>query len=388
MLLVDQRGFGGAPPKRDEPTTWAEAELDRTRCAFDAGAMVGASRAYSFDLSLPGGNRVPAAAVSWVAVLPTHRRRGILTAMLGALHDDARERGEPVAILTASESAIYGRFGYGVATWRRGVSAERRAVRFVGDRGTTGRVRLVDRAEAAKLLPGLYERTRGGAGAVSRPDYWWSQVFWQPAAGDKAFFVAVHEDAAGEPDGYLAYEVTGEWHRGLPDRRLVVWDLHAVDDDARAALWRYAFAVDLVGTVAAIQVALDDPLPLLVDDPRRVRTDYVVDGLWLCPLDAAALLAARSYAIDGSLVVEVRGPDGTTARLSLDGSTSGAACAATTRSADIVCGSAALGACSLGGTSWSHLARAGLVDEHTAGALRRADLMFSTQPAPAMLTNF
>ena len=144
LILVDNRAFGQSPGPADQPRAWAEAELDRTRCAFEDGTLVAASRAYSFELTMPGGAIVPVAAVSWVGVLPTHRRRGVLTQMIDALHDDARERGEIAAVLTASESAIYGRYGYGVATWRLGLTLERGAcgVRTAGRRSGPGPLRL------------------------------------------------------------------------------------------------------------------------------------------------------------------------------------------------------------------------------------------------------
>src|SRR4029077_1308866 len=110
-------------------------------------AIVGSSRAYSFDLTLPGGASIPAAAVSWVAVLPTHRRQGVLSRVIEALHDDAREREEPVSMLTASEGAIYGRYGYGVATWRLGLTAERSRIEFADDAPEMGRMRMLDRDE-------------------------------------------------------------------------------------------------------------------------------------------------------------------------------------------------------------------------------------------------
>src|SRR5450432_2140767 len=122
IVEVDRRAFGAAPRSPDRSDSWVRAELDRTQCAFDAGAMVGCSRAYSFELTMPGGACVPVAGVSSVAVQPTHRRRRVLTAMMGAVHDDARSRGEIASTLTASESIIYKRFGYGAATWRLGCS--------------------------------------------------------------------------------------------------------------------------------------------------------------------------------------------------------------------------------------------------------------------------
>jgi predicted acetyltransferase len=174
LILTDTRAFGLSPGQPNEPRSWSDAELNRTRVAFDDGSIVGVSRAYSFEMTLPGGAIVPAAAVSWVGVLPTHRRRGVLTQMMRALHDDARERGEPAAILTASESGIYGRFGYGVATWRLGITVERAHAAFALPVDDAGRVRLGARDEAEKILPSVYDDVRRGrAGMVTRPDHWW-----------------------------------------------------------------------------------------------------------------------------------------------------------------------------------------------------------------------
>jgi predicted acetyltransferase len=230
---------------------------------------------------MPGGALLPVAAVSWVAVIPTHRRQGILNQMISALHEDARARGEAGAILTASESSIYGRYGYGIATWRLGLTAQRAHIEFRADVPAGGRVRFVEREEAERLLPELYDRVRAErAGMVSRPSYWWPQVFWGWSEGaEKVFLVVVHTDDAGNDDGYIAYEVSGEWMGGVADRRMLIWDLQATNAEARNALWKFAFGVDLVGTVAATNVPIDEPLRHLVTDSRRVRVDFVNDSL-------------------------------------------------------------------------------------------------------------
>ena len=390
MMLVDERGFGAEPNPDGFSRSWAEGELDRTRVAFDGDEMVGVSRSYSFELTVPGGAMIPAAAVSWVAVLPTHRRKGVLTGMINALHDDARERGESVGILTASESHIYERFGYGVATWRLGLTTQKANIEF-RDPKSPGRMRMVAAEEGEKVLPAIYERLRPlRAGAVSRPDFWWPTVYFDQVGGQrkKAFFWAVHTNDAGADDGWVGYEITGEWNGGIPDRDLMVWDMQAADADVRAALWRYVYSIDLIGSVRATSVPIDDPLRHLVVDGRRVRVDFINDGLWVAPLDPAALLSARTYAQPGRLVLEVHAPDESVTTLALQADESGRAqCEASSDAPDIILSSAMLGACALGGNRFSELADARRLTGDR-DALLRADRMFACTPPPTMLSWF
>jgi predicted acetyltransferase len=388
MQEVDRIGFGAAPPPAERSDSWHTAELERTRVAFDRDEMVGVSRAYSFELTMPGGRTVPAAAVSSVAVLPTHRRRGILRGMLDALHADARERGEPVAILTASESSIYGRFGYGLATWRASVTLDRTRSAFAQPVRDDGRIELVDEETAKKLFPEVYERVRlSRAGMVSRPDYWWPETYWT-ARRKESFFFVVHRDSTGVGDGFASYSISGDWENGLPDRLLNVADLQSATDTARAALWRYLCDVDLVAEISAWVLPVDDPLRFLLADPRRLRVSAINDALWLCPLDPSATLASRTYSAEDSLVVEVRDHLGERVRLEVDGGPAGASCRSTTADADLACASSTLGALALGGNTWSTMRAAALVDELRPGAVARADAMFATAPAPAMLSWF
>jgi predicted acetyltransferase len=381
MLEVDRRAFGMAPRKPDHPDSWIRAHLERTRCGFDAGELVGCSRAYPFELTVPGGALVPAAAVSAVAVQPSHRRRGVLTAMMDALCLDAIEHGEAAAMLTASESVIYGRFGYGLATWRIGCVIDRAHARFTRPLEDPGRVRMLDYDEALKSFPDAYDRARRlRAGMVSRPDYWWPECYWDEPG--RVFFDVVHEDEHGEIDAFAAYEITGGWGAGLTERRVTVLDFQSMNAGARSALWRYLLGIDLVSTVAAANLPVDEALRFMLVDGRRLRTEYLNDGLWILPIDIAALLEARTYATDGLLALEVDGE-----RLALD-SDGGRAAVAKTDRADLSCSRATLGAAYLGGNTWSTLAGAGLVDEHTPGALTRADVMFAASPAAATLSWF
>jgi predicted acetyltransferase len=339
---------------------------------------------------MPGGASLPVAAVSWVSVQPTHRRRGVLTRLMAAMHDDARAREEPAAILTASESSIYGRFGYGVAAWRLAVSAQRAHVAFAHESRDNGRVRLVSRDEAAQALPEIYDRARlTRAGMVTRPDHWWTQVFWDfMVRPTKANFVAVHSDTGGRDDGYVSYEITDEWSGGVAERRLSVVDMQAESPETWISLWRYVFGVDLIGTIAATNLPTDDPLRHIVTDSRRVRVDFVNDHLWVAPLDSVRVLGARSYAVPGRVVIEVHAPEGTTTTIAIDSTDDGASCTATADTPDLVCDSAVLGMCALGGNRWSELATAGRVDVRRNDALLLADAMFLTTPAPALLSFF
>jgi predicted acetyltransferase len=390
LLVADQRGFGGTPPKPGASLSWASAELERTQVAFEAGEMVGVSRTYSFELTMPGGNLLPAAAVSWVSVQPTHRRRGVLTQMMRAMHDDARERDEPAAILTASESSIYGRFGYGIAAWHLAIAAQRSRITFSRPDDDDGRMRLVKREEAEVVVPAIYDRGRGTrAGMVTRPEFWWQQVFWEYMVGKaKASFVAVHSDRAGHDDGYVVYSITGDNEGGLPSRTLSIIDMQAENPATWISLWRYVFGVDLIGTVNAFNVAVDDPLRHVVTDSRSVRVEYLNDHLWLAPLDPLAVLGARTYSVPGRVVIAAHDADGARSTVAVESTAEGTFCVATNEEPDLVCDAPVLGMCVLGGTRWSELAAAGRLESRRPEALLLADAMFLATPAPALLSFF
>src|SRR6185437_12283738 len=184
--------------------------------------------------------------------------------------------------------------------------------------------------------------------------------------------------------GYVSYELQGQWEGGaFANRVLQVWDLQATNDATRAALWEYVFGVDLMNSVRGFHLPPDEPLRFLLTDIRKVRTDYLIDSVWVLPLDPAAVLAARTYTVPGALVIEVVDPDGASMRVALDGGPDGARCDERSGAVpDLTCSRATLGALSLGGTQWATLAAARAVDEHTPGAVARADAMFATSPAP------
>jgi predicted acetyltransferase len=392
---ADFLGFGEADPHpelTERSPGWRTDELDRTVAAFDGGEIVGTGRSYSLEVTLPGGAFAPGGAVSAITVTATHRRRGILTRMMGFLLDDAVARGEPLAMLWASEGTIYRRFGYGIASTGIRFHIDRRDTAFLRPVTDPGRVRIVDDDSARKLFPGVFERVRHTEpGAVSRTDSWWNDVFFMPGPERGARFYAVHESPTGEIDGCVAYRIKEGWTRGVSRNELSVSDLLAATPEVRLALWRFVFDIDLIETIDA-SAAVDDPVRHALREGRRAVVDQWTDLLWVRILDVPGALGARQYAVDGRLVLEVEDdfrPDGGAAgRFVLETGPDGAASHPTDDPPDLTLGVADLGALYLGGTACSTLAGAGLVQEHTPGAVARADAMFVAHPAPYTSTNF
>lgn len=396
MLRVTHAAFSSVPWDVDRNEDVRKvAETDRTRCVFEGGRMVAASVAFSFELTLPGLTRVPVAAVSLVGVLPTHRRRGHLTRMMGALLDDAAARGEPLAVLLASESVIYGRYGYGAASAHVGTEIDTRAAALrPSTPADEGRVVLLDTDEATKVLPGVLDAARRHQpGDLSRPGPWWDGTFRDPEKrreGAGPLFYAVHENAAGEADGYAFYRVKHTWRDGLADGRAVVDEVVGLTPAAEAALWRFLLSIDLVSVVRAELRPLDDPLRWMLADPRRLRVTMTSDLLWVRLVDVAAALAARRYRFPGTLVVDVADPfrPDVAGRYRLDGGPDGAQCARTDDEPDLSLSVEDLGALYLGGVAASTLAAAGRVVERRPGALAAADAFLGSSPLPFCRTHF
>jgi len=360
--------------------------------AFEQGRIVATAGDWDMQLAVPGGNDVHAPGVTAVGVLPTHRRRGLLTAMMRRQLDDYRGRGEAVATLLAAESVIYGRFGYGWATTSAAAELERVHGRFRKDMTAGVELQLIDKGEAAKVLPDVFEQTRRTQpGEVSRPDGWWEQHIRDPEwarDGDSELFHVVCRH--GDDAGFASYRLKENWDDNIAQYTLRVNQLIAGNPVVRAALWRYCLDIDLVATIRFENIPLHEPVRWMLRDPRRLRTTTVADWLWVRLVDVARALEARRYRIADRIVLEVIDDflpenDG---RYELDGGPDGARCRRTTAAPDLRLSVADLGSAYLGGVSISSLAAADRVDECTSGALGRADLLFGSDDPPWCSTDF
>jgi predicted acetyltransferase len=370
-------------------------EYGRTIAAFDGKEMAGSASAYSFQLTVPGGS-VPAAGITFVAVLPTHRRRGILTGLMEYLISQARDRDEPVAILFASESTIYGRFGFGLASVHQRLTINRGEGHLtVGTVATEpGKPRLKNtppleaQAELAEVFDvALPQRP----GLLARDERWWSHILSDPQAlrppGMSPLRCLIAEDDRG-PRGYALYRTQLNWGEdNLAAGTLRIRELTASDPEATAALWADLLTRDLVGQVVAQMRPIDDPILAMLADPRRARPNPS-DGLWVRLIDLPAALRQRRYAADADLVLEVSDPlleanDGRWRLRAAGPAASGpTTCERTSDPADLRLGVQALGAGYLGGGSFSQLAAAGQVAELTAGSLARLATAMSWDRAP------
>jgi predicted acetyltransferase len=310
--------------------------------------------------------------------------------MMDAQLDDVARRGEPLAVLTASEASIYERFGYGAATFTTRWELATEHARLRAGTAIDGTVTLVQGEVAERAAHDVFSRVANTrVGEIERPEAWWPPIFAAGKNGPR-YFAAVHHDTGGRPDAFARYAIDQRWPDAIPSSTLRVIEVHAAEPAAEAAMWAYLFGIDLVGTVTANDRPVDDPLRWHLPDPRRLKVRQLRDHLWVRIVDVPGALEARTYEAEDTLVLglddEFR-PANTGLWL-LETSPSGASCARTDRSADLVLRAADLGAAYLGGVPLSTLAAAGRVRELTAGAVTRADRAFVVHPSPWCTTHF
>jgi predicted acetyltransferase len=396
FLNVDEHAFNTSPWSDDDRRVGIDRfEFDRTLAAFDDTTPVGVTMCYSFGLSVPGQEVLPAAGVTFVAVLPTHRRRGVLRSLMLRQLADVRDRGEPLAVLWASEAVIYGRYGYGRASWHLAFTLRRGEGRLTGTAASAAdglRLRIAEPEAALPELAKVYDAVLATRpGMFGRNDAWWRVMIYDPAehrqgAGPLRCLLA--EDASGTR-GYALYAGTDTWADFLPENVLAVRELMATDPAASAALSADLLSRDLTTEFRLPRRPVDDPLLYQLADPRRTRPQ-LNDNLWVRIVDLPRALAGRRYACPVDVVLEVRdeilpanaGRWRLTTTAEASGGALAASCVPASAPADLALDVTELGAAYLGGTRLGALAGNGLVAELRPGAARQLSAALAWDPAP------
>ena len=378
-------------PTTDEIFEAGQASWDGTAsiAAWDGDRCVGHVAAFPFDSTVPGGAKVPTAGVTRVGVLPTHTRRGLLSRMMDRLLRDAHHDGQSIATLHASETPIYRRYGFGLATEEVSAFVTPRATKPWRTAPGPGSMRLLDQGDVLTTVPEVYERAaRWRVGTISRPDWYWPRLLADAAEPSrelfgKGTFVAVHSGPDGVDDGYVHYVV--KWDEGFahnPTGVGEVKDLWGTSPQVELDLWRYLFDIDLITTWRAQPRPVGEPVRRALHDLRAYETRARIDEQWVRLLDVDAALAARTYGPTGDAVtIGVHDPMFDTNcgawRISADGAEP------TTDRPDVEVGIDTMSAAYLGGVSWHDLAASGEVAHDTpTDLLDRLDVLFVTGTAP------
>ena len=352
--------------------------------------MVGAFR---FDSTVPGGARVPTAGVTRVGVVPTHTRRGLLTQLMHQLLRDSGERGNTLATLHASETTIYRRFGFGLATDAVAAMVTTRQTRPWRSVARSGSTRILAYSDVVDVVPSLYEHVaRWRVGSISRPEWMWPRILKdasQPTAEPygKGSFVAVHTDTSGTDDGYVLYDV--DWDEAFaknPTGAGKVRDLWGGSPEIELELWRFVLDIDLVTTWRAEMRPVDESVRRAMHDSRAYEAVQRLDDQWVRILDVDTALAARTYgASSDSVTIGVDDPMFPANTGAWTVSASGS-----TRSdqpADVRVDIGTLSAAYLGAVSWHDLASIGAVSAPVE-TLRRLDTLFAVRPTPFCGTGY
>lgn len=369
-------------PREEDFERWTRTlERERFYAAYDDGSPVGTAADFPFTLTVPGGE-LAAGGVTWVAVLPSHRRQGILTELMRRELQDLHERGEPLAVLWASEAAIYGRFGYGLAAPHFEMDADRSRFALRDDPGPRGKVRIVSLEDAIERCMHVYERVRPTIpGFTARARMWWEEFRlsdpeqWRHGASPK--YCAIVE-LDGGPAAYAIYRIKQEWRHGFSHSEVRVVEALAVTGTAERDLWRFVFGIDLIARVSS-RLDPASPLFLMVVDARSLNL-RASEGLWLRIVDIEASLRGRSYAGEGEIVLDVRDEfcPWNAGRWRIGGGE----VERTGADADIALDVADLASVYLGAFTFSRLAAAERAQELQDGALARADALFRTARPP------
>ncbi|WP_345641697.1 GNAT family N-acetyltransferase [Streptomyces siamensis] len=382
------RAFSGVQEAAEERELWdALTECDRSLGVWEGERCVGTAGAFSFRMTVPGGASVPAAGVTMVSVAATHRRRGVLTAMMRRQLDDLHAGGEPLAVLTASEPDIYGRFGYGIGTFQIRAEIDTDRVRLSVPPGTDDvRLRYEAPADVLDACEAVYARlVPARPGMLARQPGWERLGLLDPESDrDGASpLQCVVAERDGEVVGYTRFRVKPAWGPSGHDGTVLVQDVEGLDPAARAALWRFLFGIDLTTGLHTRGRPVDEEWQHMVSDIRRCGL-RVKDSLHVRLVDVGAALEVRTYQAPVDVVFEVEDAfcPWNEGRWRLTGDAKGASCVRTEDTADLALSVRELGAAYLGGVSLVSLGAAGRVRELRQGALTEASVAFSSAVAP------
>ncbi|MCX4582122.1 GNAT family N-acetyltransferase [Streptomyces sp. NBC_01481] len=383
-----ERAFGGVAEAPEERELYHSlTEHERSIGAWDGDECVGTAGAFTFGVSVPGGAMVPAAGVTMVSVAATHRRRGVLTAMMRRQLDDVRDCGEPIAVLTASEPEIYGRFGYGLGTQQMSLTIDTVRGHIALPKGADAvRLRFADVAEVAPECEAVYVRTIGSRpGMLARRPGWERLPLLDPESERQGAspMQCVVAEREGEIVGFVRFHTKPDWDAQGPKGSITLRHIEALDPVTYAVLWRFLFDIDLTVQVVARNRPVDDPLLHLVNDIRRCEV-RVRDGMFVRLMELGAALEARTYQTPVDVVFDVDDAfcPWNAGRWRLTGDHKGASCKRTEDHADLALSVRELGAAYLGGVSLAALAGAGRVRELRQGALAEASVAFASDVAP------
>lgn len=378
----------------DEGASAAERlcfEPERFLVARRENQVVGTAGIYTRGMAVPGAV-VPTAHVTFVAVAPTARRQGVLTRFMRQQFADIRAAGEPIAALWASEGRIYQRFGYGLATRKLSLDVQTLELDFTVATPDTGRLREGTPAELTdtitKVYDAVYSQRPGWSERAPQHLEYRITDLERHRHGATSLRALVHEGINGA-DGYALWRVTRRWNDTGPAGEVNIVEVVSATREAYAALWRFLLTVDLTRSATAWSVAVDEPLQFMINEPRRLSAK-LSDALWVRVLDVPQALAARRYAADIDVVLEVTDDviPTNSGRWRLTGNSTSAHCESTVDQPDLVCDIRALGAAYLGGTPLDALAAAGRVEELTPGSLAATGTAFGWHRLPSAVEVF
>ena len=385
---LDETAFGEPITEDDlESPIYDVLDDDRTFFAWDGDDIAGMCSNFTLNTSTPGGE-LPAAGVTFIAVRPTHRRRGVMTQMLDTLHTDGIARHEPIAALWAADPAIYGRFGYGLATQRLAIEIPHSKGTLVNaPEDSSLRLRMVETASDYEYVAPIHKALRASRGGVLElSERWNARHVYDPAhhrdGGTRAMTVLVEDDHAVR--GYVRYALKAAWPSGrYAEGSVNIYRLMSLDPAAHAALWRYCLSIDLMTTTKWWNLPVDDPVVTWLEHSRQT-TLQVSDAMWVRILDLPAALAGRTYSRDVDVTLEVtdKAFEQNAGTWRLSGGSDGATCERTNASPDLTVDIRSLGAVLLGGPTLQSHADAGWLEEHTKGSVTVTSDAFSAIRAP------